>query len=363
MNREEPLPYYYPTTVCFIDDNASYLESLSLHIPEHWPHRMFHSGSSALVHINRPDKPPSIADRCFSALSAGQMSPSQAGPGLNPDTQISVDLSVIEREIARPNRFEDISVLLVDYAMPTMDGLEMCAQVQDPDVRIVLLTGVADEAVAVEAFNQGLIHQYIRKGTAEPQQSTFDTIEALRREYIANCTHGLFAGLRALPASYRQDRSFQTMFETIIKDRHISEYYLVTEPQGYILIDIAGNFSRLVVLNEHELLAQQSLLAQFGAPETLQQGLQNQKLIGYFYEHPQDYGDEPFPWHDMLIDAQVIEGERSGQTWFAGVHNTPPIDIDFDLTQSSLERYLNHLDPLTGNFTAQSRRARGQPLP
>ena len=345
MKHSEILPYYYPTTVCFIDDNASYLESLTLHIPESWPHRIFHSGASALAHINRPDKPPTLADRCFAPLHSKS------------DSQLALDLGRIEREITRPNRFEDVSVLLVDYAMPNMNGLEMCAKVTDPNTRIVLLTGVADEAVAVQAFNAGLIHQYIRKGVVELQQSTFTLIENLRRDYIANCTVSLFAGLRALPTSFRQDAAFQAYFERTLHANSITEFYLVTEPSGYLLIDAFGQFMRMIVLRDHELAAQELMLTQYGAPAELLKQITARESLGYFYEHPADYGDEAFPWHDMIVPAQAVHSDASDETWYVGIHQQPPIDIDYDLSQSSLDYYLNHLDPNTGEFTAQSRRA------
>ena len=344
MKRSTILPYYYPTTICFVDDNASYLESLTLHIPDTWPHRIFHSGAEALAHINRAERPPSLADRCFTPI-----------PGCN-DTQLALDLSVIEREMARPNRFEEVSVILVDYAMPGMNGLQMCAEVTDPNVRIVLLTGVADEAVAVEAFNAGLIHQYIRKGVAELQPTNLDLIEQMRREYIANCTAGLFSGLRALPSSHQQDAVFSAFFDQTVRDLRITEYYLVTDPAGYLLIDAHGRFRRLLVLNEQELAAQTDWLVQHEAPDAIVGQFEARDSLGYFYEHPSDYVNESYPWADMIVPAQAVTSSCGEHTWYVGIHEQPPIDIDFDLSQSSLDNYLNHLDPLTGRYTSRSRR-------
>ena len=233
----------------------------------------------------------------------------------------------------------------------------MCAKIADPNVQIVLLTGVADEAVAVQAFNAGLIHRYIRKGKTELQPNTFAIIEQMRRDYIAKCTAGLFAGLRALPTSFRQDANFQRYFDQVLHKQGITEYYLVTEPSGYLLIDVSGNFRRLVVLQDFELASQHQLLVDFDAPADVQQSFKAGKTLGYFYEHPADYVGEAYPWNEMMVPAEQVVSVDGSQTWHVGIHDHPPIDIDFDLSQSSLDHYLNHLDPLTGQYTEQSRRA------
>lgn len=62
-------------------------------------------------------------------------------------------------------RFHMTTVLVVDYGMPSMNGLEMLRQLGPWPGRKVLLTGEADAAVAIAGFNAGLIQQFLPKGT------------------------------------------------------------------------------------------------------------------------------------------------------------------------------------------------------
>ena len=62
-------------------------------------------------------------------------------------------------------RFHMTTVLVVDYGMPSMNGLEMLRQLGPWPGRKVLLTGEADAAVAISGFNAGLIQQFLPKGT------------------------------------------------------------------------------------------------------------------------------------------------------------------------------------------------------
>ena len=105
------------------------------------------SPDEALDIVNIPHPRPPLADLCF--FQEGNL--------------IRLDLNVLEQEIKHIDRFKRISAMLVNYAMPTMNGLEFCAQLTDRDVRRVLLTGVADEKTAVQAFDAGLIDHYLPK--------------------------------------------------------------------------------------------------------------------------------------------------------------------------------------------------------
>lgn len=62
-------------------------------------------------------------------------------------------------------RFHLTGVLIVDYMMPGMNGLELLRRLGACPSRRVLLTGQADADVAVEAFNSGLIQKFIPKST------------------------------------------------------------------------------------------------------------------------------------------------------------------------------------------------------
>ncbi len=62
-----------------------------------------------------------------------------------------------------PSRFDDLSVLVVDYAMPEMTGIEFCAQFRGHRVKKMLLTGAEERDVVFDAFNQGIIDHFVAK--------------------------------------------------------------------------------------------------------------------------------------------------------------------------------------------------------
>lgn len=58
-----------------------------------------------------------------------------------------------------------VDVVVSDYNMPRMNGLEMLTQVRmmHPDVVRILLTARADVQLAVRALNEGSVHRFLLK--------------------------------------------------------------------------------------------------------------------------------------------------------------------------------------------------------
>lgn len=319
--------YYHPTTVCFIDDNFSFLRSLSVDLPDDWCFISYLEPEVALAAINQPDPLSPLVDRCFSMDNSDPNQP-----------LIRLNMNALEQEVNLVQRFRRVSVLLVDYAMPNMNGLEFCEQVKNLDVKKALLTGVADEKTAVKAFNKGIIDRYIPKNSLASLSHVIPHVEELKRAYFNQYTARLTSNLALNPPAFMAETAIVPYFEQVIAKYSIVEYYLTSEPYGYLMLRADGSMVRLVVLSQLELDQQISLAQQHGAPPRKIRKMQAGKLLGYLYEHPADYmGHEDYPWNEVLLPAKRIEGN---QTWYVGVTDNPPVDIDFDANKTSYEQFL-----------------------
>ena len=257
---------------------------------------------------------------------------------------IHLNLTALEQEIKHVERFRRVSVLMVDYAMPTLNGLEFCEGVKNKDIKKALLTGVADEKTAVAAFNRGIIDRYIPKGSLRSVRDMIPHVEALKRAYFDQYSARLNENLALNPPAFMLEPNIAKAFDEVVTKHSIVEYYLVTEPNGYMMLRADGSMIRLVVLSQTELQAQLELARSYGAPQQLLSQIQAGKLIGYLFEHPRDYlGHEDYPWAEMLIPALRIDGD---EPWFIGVADNPPADIDFDPAQSSFDAFLGLKRPI-----------------
>ena len=77
-------------------------------------------------------------------------------------------------------RGEDVAVLLADYRMPRVSGLEFLEQAMDvyPAARRVLLTAYADTSAAIDAINVVDLDYYLLKPWDPPEEKLYPVIDA-----------------------------------------------------------------------------------------------------------------------------------------------------------------------------------------
>lgn len=105
-------------------------------------------------------------------------------------------------------RNEPVALLVVDYRMPHLDGIETLRQamVLNPDAKRVLLTAYADTNAAIKAINEIQLHHYLLKPWDPPEQQLYPVLDDLLQEWLAS-HRPPFQGVRLLgtrwsPKSY-----------------------------------------------------------------------------------------------------------------------------------------------------------------
>lgn len=324
-------PYFFPTTVVFVDDNPKFLRSLALELPEDLAYQTFENAEAALERINRSPSVPPLYQRCFSQYGGG------SGEQL-----IHLDLSQIELEISNTERFREVSVVVVDFDMPVMDGLELCRRITNPRIRKVLFTGVADEKIAVQAFNAGIIDRFIIKSQPDAVEAVRSAVLELQQRYFEAISETLRATLMLNPPPFLTDPAVERLFSELRGEHKLVEYYLVANPGGFLSLTDEGELYRLVVLSEAELAAQADWAAAQGAPEEIVRALREHRRLGYFYETPDAFYDSAdYAWDEYLVPARRLDGEG---TWYFALIASPPVDIDFDDEAAHYNAYLDRLD-------------------
>lgn len=327
MSSKTPLtPYYHPTTACFIDDNESFVAGLALVMPSHMSSVGFFNPVDALEYVNRPQELPSLADRCF---SAHQHSSRQL---------FRLDTDLIEQEINIVRRFNRLSVVIVDYSMPAMDGLEFCEQVKDPYVGKVLLTGVADEKMAVEAFNAGLIDRFIAKSHPMASQQISEFSLDMQNNYFRAQTDQVQRTLSLTGPLFLNDPDVIRWVRRLMRRKNFCEYYMVSRPAGLLMLNPAGEIAHLVVQSEIECDEQATYAERLGAPAAIVRRLRKRSHVGFFLDDPASYdASEGYPWDDFIQRATRL-GETD-QYWYAALFMAPPHNIDYLPEEVSLNAW------------------------
>ncbi len=216
-----------PTGVAFLDDDSDFLETLALLLPR--DRRMeFHLRPAPLQARLQADAARWAAEIDWRGRTVTRWREGAALP------------AQILQYWQNNARFERLGVCVVDYSMPVMTGLEFLSQTGDwPGARI-LLTGRADEQIAVQAFNGGLIEQFIPKrdnGSIERLNASIAALSDAVQNRIANPWRETL-----LPEQLRQLNRLGVAaeLERRIAERGWVEYVTLGEPFGVLGMDGAG---------------------------------------------------------------------------------------------------------------------------
>ena len=327
------LPYFHPSTVVFLDDNHQFLSDLELRLPGRMPYILHEDPAVALAEVNRHTATPTLANRCFSRLENER--------GSWRDSIIEFDVALIEEEVNSVERFHRTSVVVVDYAMPAMNGLEFCEKITDPYVKKLLLTGAADEKLAVRAFNDGLIDRFILKNQPDSLDLMLQFTNELQIAHFQRQQTVLAAALSLNPPPFIYDPTLIDEIERLAHRHSFVEHYLVGDPPGYLLLTSSGDVQRLVVMDECEFAAQTERARQHAAPEELLSAMRSRSKIVCVYESLLGNDAADYPWQEFAFDSWRVEG---ASTWWLALISQPPVSIDFDPGSSSLDAYLDQLD-------------------
>lgn len=317
-------PYHHPTTIVFADDNQRYLKSLLLRLPADLSYYAFTKPEPAEAFLLSQQDLPSLPSRCVV-------------PSLNADKQpmLTFDLNQVEQEINDPRRFARLSVAVIDYAMPNVDGIELCRRIKHLDVKKLLLTGVADEKLAVAAFNEGIIDRYVRKGQGDPLNDSLSHIYDLADAYFDQYTQQLSSAIQRHPPAFLSQAIVTTHIKDILNQTRAIEHYLVGDPPGFLVLDAQGQMSRVIVSSREERAEQLAYAEEHGAPRALRRLLKAGGAIGFFAEPVETYFGEAYPWSDNIVPATPLDDGN----WSVAVVNNPPMDIDFSSERCSYQAF------------------------
>lgn len=303
MLRNAVPPFHFPSTVVFVDDSRDFLDNLSLQLTPDLAFRLYHSPADALARLND--------QAAGSAFPASFLSVSHQGDELPLSHHLlDLDLDRIAREVENPDRFEQVSVVVVDYDMPEIDGLELCRNIRNPAVRKILLTGKADEKIAVQAFNRRQIDRFLLKQDPAIMTELNQAIAELQHDYCALLGRTVIDALQFGSHPFLHDTSFAATFRQICEQLGVVEFYLTSNPNGFLLLDADGTASRLIVKTREDLQDHYDIAADQDAPAELLAALRFGRVVPFFPGPEGEYTPQCRDWRACLFPATRIDGDR-----------------------------------------------------
>lgn len=239
------LSCFCPATVVVVDDNVNFLESMVGCISsDKFVLKCFSDPIKAANYINQTEP--------FHALKISDIVSAQYLPGVENQSPV-INIQNISSVVYDPERFRRISVVLSDYFMPNMTGLEFFSRLKVSNVQKVLLTGMADNQVAINAFNKGQIQGFLNKNGTDFSDRIVSMINVCLKRYYDFFTTSLVERYANNKEMVLNDPIFANFFTSLLSAISPVEYYL-TDPCGsFMFVSDTGQVYLLDVVTESEM--------------------------------------------------------------------------------------------------------------
>jgi len=291
----------HPTTVVFVDDNIDYLKHLFTCYNEVLPCLTFDNSREALYFLNENYNHTSFISRNMVHPEDGELNKLSS----------NIDIANLRNEVLLSERFEEIAVLVIDYTMPAINGIELCKLIKNPNIRVILLTGDADYDIAIKEFNNGNIDKYFKKTTPNLMDELLQAIYDLEKQYFIEQTNIILANSSNQSFDFLEDPEVARVFDKVCYDNNIVEYYLLNDKGGFLLVDRQAVPSWFCVIEESELLNNfYNTAVNCPAPDTILNALKSKTQIPFFYTDA-DTKISPSNWDNYLYPATQLKSDKT----------------------------------------------------
>lgn len=299
-----------PGTIVFLDDDPDYLEMLALVLPRNWHVRLLASPRHCIETL-RAEPPAWEADAWQQQQMVDQW---RAGSPLVPQ--------ILAYWAQTPERYALTRVCVVDFSMPEMDGLQVLSELADWPGARVLLTGQADEQVAVNAFNRGLIEQFIAKQMPDMSRHLVQVMQRLLATPHPRHAQTWRATLRPEHNTVLRDLTVAHELSEFAARRWV-EHVVIGDPFGVLGMDGAGYVSWLQLESRADLPALAEVAVQAGLDAAAVRDIRaGRKLanveVGTALQRPAELA-EAFPMgsHQQLLAAHFPLTQEPGEAGYA----------------------------------------------
>lgn len=291
---------YYPLEIICIDDDHTILEVLKSNLGNHYSVTTFDSANEVLKQLDSIYNKPTIEDYLKNIISTRDNDKGEL--------QLELNIAEITRLSETHSNHEKACIIISDYQMPDLNGIDFFKKLQNLNVKKILLTEHQEYQKVLSAFNSGSIDLFLLKSDENLMTNLLSEIKKLAEEYFLTSTQFVKESIeisRDLPLT---DVIFEEFFQNLIKQKNIKEYYLADENGSFLLIDATGERYYLIIHTNESLNRFTNL---YNEPdfEHYTQQIANRYKIPFFGLNIDPTKIELRQWSNFLFAPQIINGK------------------------------------------------------
>lgn len=316
MHKQNISCCYYPTTAVFIDDSKSFLDNILLELDSNINAISFAEPAKAIEYL-RSNFLPSFTNKYLRSLKNNEQFIEHEYSNVE-HGYVDVDIFSIHKEIYNPCRFNAATVVVVDYAMPSMNGLELCKSLQGLPFKFVLVTGDVTLDKTIDAFNAGLIQQFILKSSNDFVGKLQNIIHTLQEKQFEEFSDTIIKNLSANRRAGLSDPLVVAFLKNFFKRNNVAEYYLINESGCFLMSDLYGDLSIIVVKDEEEMTEHtNTAIDNYGSEDIINMLRSREKLL-FLCRECDHINITVNNWSSYLYPATKLIGEN-GNYYYAHI--------------------------------------------
>lgn len=241
-----PSACLFPTTTVFLDDEpdflAALLDNITMPTVKLKPFANHDDVASYLdAHLGKHE------------LNAKWMKKTSSDDVFE-NTAFEICYNEIQQEIYNQNRTKRATTLVVDYQMPHKNGLDFIKSLSELPIKKILLTGIADLNIGINAVNDNLIDAFFKKEDEDLVTKLSKKLNEYHFDYFFEHSQLIKRSLTKLgDRPLVESAAFQRLFASILQATKAVEYYLIDENCSYIFFDKHGRHSKLLIKSKDQL--------------------------------------------------------------------------------------------------------------
>lgn len=299
------LPLFnYPTIITLVDDDPVILHALMELLKKEYALVAFDQPQRAILHLENQYS-------LYSSVKFLRGCHEFESYNLAGHLPVDLNYDAFLKVRSMNTKPKEVSVMVVDYYMTQMTGMDVCRYLKSYPMKKILLTGAADERIATMAFNEGIIDCFIRKDYPNVTEKLRFQLNRLSQQYLLEKTQHLQAHLetdRLLPIS---DATFADFFTTFCDKHRIREYYAIDHNANFLLIDSYGKRFIFVIHTNRTLNEFVELHSDTEHHREWINAVSARQKIPFFGERKEGWEVQRSDWPRCFYTPSVFEGRET----------------------------------------------------